>query len=429
MSNPFAVNPGGVIQDPGTGSAIAGGIASVLAAQQAQQEQQYRLQQLALQQQQQAALAQYYQGQVANQQAEQQRLTTRDQAEQRARAQAGGAMQRAVGMGQPSMATQQTSMAPGAMPGQPVAGNPLQEALEGGAAATGGAQGLSAIFGNVDPENMGAAVEGVQQVQQLAPKPEALPTSAQEMEYLKRLASRDPAQAKLYYDTFLAPKGPQTVINNVSGEGETEFSKQLAKSQVEMLSKGENEARQAASSFPQIDQAYKLVDKAFTGFGANAVLNLARAANVALPDGYKVGADKVRDSQLVVKLLRDQTLSYLQTRALGSGTAVSDKDREFMERQSGADLALEGSSIKRIIRINVGTALMRTTEAIQDLRDQAIAYPKNAQQLNAKAANLQRKHDVMWKRYSEMLQDEEAGTSNLRNKLNKIPGLQLPGGQ
>jgi hypothetical protein len=290
-----------------------------------------------------------------------------------------------------------------ALGGQPETQGIFSAALQGGAQWTPPISSLPSLFTGVSDSNMPAAVKGVQEVQQLTPKPPEGATSQKEYEYYQRLLSRDPKQAALYRTLFLDPK-PSTVINNIPSQGESEFSKELAKAQVATLSKGEAEARSSSQAYPAMVEAYKLVDRSFTGFGANQLLAMARVAGAV---GFKPSKDKVADSQTLMKLTRDQTLAYLQTRALGSGTAVSDRDREFMERQSAADLTLDPQSIKRIIRINIGTGIMRMKEAIDDLHDQAMAYPQNARQLNQKAAAIQRTYNVQWGQYTAMLKEEE----------------------
>jgi hypothetical protein len=147
------------------------------------------------------------------------------------------------------------------------------------------------------------------------------------------------------------------------------------------------------------------VNKSFTGFGANQVVGLGRVVN-ALGGDFKARGKTVEDSQTLLKLTREQTLAYLQTRALGSGTAVSDADRVFMERMSGADLTLEPTTIKRIIRINVGSAIMRQTDAIEALMQAAQANPAEAAKLRAKAFSIQRRLDPIWAEYSKMQKDE-----------------------
>jgi hypothetical protein len=188
------------------------------------------------------------------------------------------------------------------------------------------------------------------------------------------------------------------------------------------VSEYEKQSSTQAQSFPAMLEAYRGVGKAFTGWGANQVQSLGRVVN-ALGGNFKVSGKSVEDSQTVLKLLREQTLAYLQTRALGSGTAVSDKDREFMERMSGADLTLEPATIKRIIRINVGTGIARQVEAIEALMAAANANPAEANQLRAKAFRLQRKLDPIWAEYGKMQKAEaEAEDVNVNDVMKALRG-------
>ena len=280
----------------------------------------------------------------------------------------------------------------------------------------GGSQAVSPLAGalqGLSDQDVPAAIEGAQEASKLLPQEPELPTSGKEMEYFKQLLARNPAEAKFYYETFLK-KQPQTVVNNIPQKGETKFSEQLGENDANAIKLGEETAASTHNGFPAMAEAYKLVNRSFTGFGANQILQLARVAGTA---GFKPSKDKVADTQTMVKLLRDQTLAYLQTRALGSETAVSDKDREFMERQSAADITLDPQSIKRIIRVNVGTGIEKTEAVIQTLKQAQVAYPSNAQQLEAKRIRLQKQVDEQWKVYRQMLKDEEAAQKMTQQRL------------
>lgn len=397
MTNPFQVNPGGAIQQGNTGTAIAQGLAGVLAQMQQDKENQFRMQELQNQMAQQQALQKYYEALARAQQDELNLKAGEQMLERAGRQQVGQAQRRALGgapgVFQPSMSTTKSI---------------FQDILQGGASVL--PENLSPIFGGVADENLPEAVKGVQEVQQLQAQPKGpeLATSSKEFEYYNRLQQTSPERAAMYKTLFLDPK-PTTQITNIAGQGESEFSKEWAKAQVAVLTAGEKEARTAVQSFPALTEAYGLVGKSFTGFGANQVLGLARAIGVGVP---KLTSDKVANTQTLMKLTRDQVISYLQTRALGSGTAVSDADRVFMERQAGADISLDPFTIKRIIRINVGTGIERMELAIKDLREQAMAYPQNAVQLEQKAKNLEARLNTIRAKYAEM-QTAESKTGGL----------------
>lgn len=460
MSNPYQLPPvnfptqfgGGTIMDPGIGGSIASALANVLAARQQQVENEHREQQLATQQQQAEALGAYYEGTLGIQNRQEDRLGATAESERRARAQVGGAVRRAIG-GRPAVPPGMPTTSAGAptrqLGNQTQAGAGLITQAFGAPTPsmgtdtsssagifeqllTGAADSLdpymrSAVFGGVSDENLPAAVEAVRAAQPKPPEAPELGTSSKEFEYYQRLLRTDPERAAMFKTFYLDPK-PGTQITNIQGQGESEFSKKWAEAQVKVLTQGEENARGAIQMTPLLDEAYRLVapGKAFTGYGANTLLNLARVSGAV---GFQPGKDRAADTQTMLKLLREQTLVYLRSRDLGSGTAVSDGDRLFMERQSGADPTLDAATIKRTVRINIGSQLMKAQEAVADLRDQALAYPANATQLNRKAEALERKLAPIRHRYAQMLEAEDASEQDIRSRAGSVPGIKMPGQQ
>lgn len=65
-----------------------------------------------------------------------------------------------------------------------------------------------------------------------------------------------------------------------------------------------------------------------------------------------VDGQRVANTEAFLASAAQQTLSLLGTGAVGTGTAISDKDREFLEKAAGANISLTEESIRRIININ-----------------------------------------------------------------------------
>jgi hypothetical protein len=290
--------------------------------------------------------------------------------------------------------------------------NILRDLTQGGSEAIGGQQGYDRLFNGVAPENVPDALGDLKNAAALLPKaPEPEKPTSDMQNYLAwtQVAGMDPRDPRALegFKRMIGatpPPAAQTTINLPAGQDA--FSKQYGENAANQVSDIEKQALTQSQSFPALSEAYKLVGRSFTGFGANQVVGLGRVVN-ALGGNFKPGGKSVEDTQTLLKLTREQTLAYLQTRALGSGTAVSDKDREFMERQSAADITLEPTSIRRIIRINVGSGIMRMTDAITALRDAALANPAEAAQLNQKAFTLQKRLDPIWAEYAKMLKTED----------------------
>lgn len=384
MTSPFPnLGGGGVVQDPGLGAGLAQGLAGVLAQMQTSKENQFRQQELQNAQAQQQALQQYYEAQAM---AEQQRLAAQagEQAIMReGQRQVGGAQRAALG-------------------GQPDTQGIFSQILQGGAQQMPPQSSLPSIFTGVSNENLPAAVQGVQEVNKLTPQPPPGTGDMQDFEYMMRLAQRDPQKAMLFKQWFI-DKQPSTVINNIPAKGETKFTEKYGELQADLLNSTVKEGRIANADTPRLQEAYSLADRAFTGVGANAKLNTGRVLSAM---GVKQSKNDVENTQTFLRLQREGTLNWLRTRALGSGNAVSNQDREYMDRVTGADITLDRGALKKIIRINFGTNLMKQKEAIDDLRDKAVSYPANAQDFNRQATQMQRQYDQGWQLYTKMKADE-----------------------
>jgi len=409
--NPSFPNVGstGVINDPGIGATIAQGLAGVLAAQQQAKENEYRMQELATQQAQQQALAQYYQGAISVQSRQQASTEEEQRLKRGALQQVGQAQQAALGVG--SGGTQTGTAGPPTTMGYPTqAPGEFTQIIQGGGQAV--APGMNAIFGGVSAENMPAAVQGVQEAQALQPKPEELPTSGKEFMFAQKLATVDPALAKFFIDNWVN-KGPQTVVNNMPGKVETAFGVEMAKGDVKMQGDALEAAQKASSSFPSMKEAYDLFQKGtvIAGLGAKPVLQVNR---VLAAMGYDSATIKAADTQTAMKLLRDGVLAQLQTRALGSGTAVSDKDREYMESVQGADLTMQPDAIKRILRINVGLAIEKMVSAKMLLEQQMVDHPESQAVLKGKLNLIEKKLTPIFDAYMKMKAEEAKTEARLQ---------------
>ena len=76
------------------------------------------------------------------------------------------------------------------------------------------------------------------------------------------------------------------------------------------------------------------------------------AVEKALAQAGIIDGQRVANTEAFLAAAANQTIRLLETGALGSGTAVSDKDKEFMALAAGGQIELSEDSIRRIIRIN-----------------------------------------------------------------------------
>jgi hypothetical protein len=409
MTNPFAVNPGGVVQGIGPGPVMGQGIADVLAQMQIGKENQFRQQELQNQMMQQQALQQYYQAQA---QAEQQRIAAEAQENLYKReglAQRGRAVQNYMG-GQPGVVQPGQSTMP-----QQDSGNIFRDLTAGGSAAIGGQQGYDRLFNGVAPENVPDALGDLKNAQDLlpqAPKPPELPTSAKEMQFMQHLQQADPsgASAKFFYENWVK-KQPGVVVNTGDAKAESAYAVETAKSDVAVQAESIKQANLAAKSFPAMSEAYKLVPRSITGFGAQQVLTLARIAGAV---GFKPSNDAAADTQTLGKLMGNNVLAKLQTRALGSNTAVSEGDRIFMERNAGYDITLTPQAIKRIIRIEMGLNLETMLSAKLELQQAFKDRVESRGVIQGKIDLIDKKFNPLWNEYWKVMsqeQKEESGSA------------------
>jgi hypothetical protein len=415
---------------------VSNGIAGVLMAMQQQKENQYQEQQMAQQ-------AQYYS-----------MLSQQAAAQVAAQAQVGGAMGAALGLNQPQAPAMmprgnqtQAMGAPASPPMSPVAmssggaqGQPgvFQEVLSGAVQGMGGAPGVQQIFAGVNPENMGAAVEGVQAVRQLtAPskstEPE-LPNSAKEFQFLQTLS---PIQQQAYW-AMVGPKPGNSVTVNTGGDVEKAYGVEGAKADVAARTEVVNAANAAARAFPSLDEGYQMLRKGtvVAGLGSKPILQVHRVLSSM---GVKVSKEAVEDTQAASRLLYEGVAAQLAQRTFGSGTAVSDKDREASERMAGVDFTQDLGSLKKIARINVGLNIERLIGATMQLDEQAQLHPEATKDLAVRKRGIENKlygaqgsrekptKGSIWGKYLDMLANEAAEDAKARGSIQGL-GQEIFGG-
>ena len=88
-----------------------------------------------------------------------------------------------------------------------------------------------------------------------------------------------------------------------------------------------------------------LVSKgAFTGTGSEFTLNAAKVLNIAGANN----AEKVKNTELLVASLGQNVLNNIKTSGLGAGQGFTDKDRVFLERVVGGQIALDKTTLTEL---------------------------------------------------------------------------------
>ncbi len=279
---------------------------------------------------------------------------------------------------------------------------------------------VAGALSRVSPRNAAAAVDALGKTRDLMSSKAAdvSTTDTRNWDRYIELKKTDPTAAAEFRKFFLDPKPGNSVSVNLP-PGETEFAKERAKVRAGLYSEAVQSAKNALQSFPRLSDSYNLVDKSFTGAGANAKLFLSRGLAAF---GVKPSGDAATDTQELIKNARERALTYLRGRDLGAGTAVSDGDRTFVEGLAGADITLESGTLKRIFRINLGTDIMKIEDTIAELRSQAHDYPSDAASLNREAEGYEQKLRPLRARHAEMLTGEGKNANQAKSRIDSILG-------
>jgi hypothetical protein len=123
----------------------------------------------------------------------------------------------------------------------------------------------------------------------------------------------------------------------------------LGEQTVKKFGEYETQIESAQSSLNNLSTMEKLLDQdVITGTFANSRLAVEKAlAQAGIIDGTRVA-----NTEAFLAAAANQTIKLLETGALGSGTAVSDNDKKFMQEAAGGRIEITEDAIRRIIRIN-----------------------------------------------------------------------------
>ena len=144
-------------------------------------------------------------------------------------------------------------------------------------------------------------------------------------------------QYRVTKESPFAPSAPTVIKTGDSA---------LDRAVYENLLKQRDAAVIAQNSLPSFSEAKRIIDegKAITGSMADARLAVAKFAKLFGVDDASISNTEVLRSQIAVPV-------FNVVRSLGSGTAISDKDRDFAEKVVGGQIALDDKAILRLINI------------------------------------------------------------------------------
>jgi len=142
---------------------------------------------------------------------------------------------------------------------------------------------------------------------------------------------------------------PETTVNvDTSG---SPFFKNLGKGAAEAFNAERADVVKSAQSIQMNQEARKLLDSGvITGSGANFVTN---AGKVLERLGVPIGQDAehtLANTQAFAAAMGRQVGSVI--RLFGSGTGLSDADREYAQKIAGGEITLDEAAIRRLLDIN-----------------------------------------------------------------------------
>lgn len=129
---------------------------------------------------------------------------------------------------------------------------------------------------------------------------------------------------------------------------EKAFEGELGKKQAESLIEGRKAADDAAQIINTVNVGRKIMKEGMvTGFGANAIVSVGQALKQA---GIDFGGDATANAQAYTAAMAGNVGKIIKQ--FGSGTGLSDADREYAIRMAGGQITLDKNAITRILDIN-----------------------------------------------------------------------------
>jgi hypothetical protein len=140
--------------------------------------------------------------------------------------------------------------------------------------------------------------------------------------------------------------GQSINIKTPDQKGEDAFSVESAKSQVKDMGELRDAAQAAQQSMAIMGEGKKLLDKGIiSGFAGDWRLGAARALNLGGANNTEMIANTeayfANTAQIVFKIIG----------ALGSSTAVSDKDREYAQAAAAGDISMNAQSMRKVMQL------------------------------------------------------------------------------
>jgi len=146
-------------------------------------------------------------------------------------------------------------------------------------------------------------------------------------------------------ETATAGKTDVSVTNKIGDSSMTELGKQMAKD----LVSERKDVEGAVSGLQNLQQAKKILDDGvITGTGAEFLTNMGNFLSSRL--GIKFDNDPIANTQAYAATMGTQVGQIIKQ--FGSGTGLSDADREYAEKIVGGNIAISEGAIRKLMAIN-----------------------------------------------------------------------------
>jgi hypothetical protein len=145
-----------------------------------------------------------------------------------------------------------------------------------------------------------------------------------------------------------------TTVNTGKAYGQ-EFGNLIAKNDVDNYTI----AQTAPKILEQSNQIKSLINKgAVTGTGSDFILSAAKVFNVVGANNAKT----IKNTELLVSSLGQNVLNNIKTSGLGAGQGFTDKDKIFLERVVGGQIALNKTTLLQLADLQERAARASVTK-------------------------------------------------------------------
>ena len=144
-----------------------------------------------------------------------------------------------------------------------------------------------------------------------------------------------------------APSDPDTVVNNIMGD-QDELAKSLSKQVGEEMVVKWKGANDAVKSLESTNAAVDLLNSGIiSGTGANAIKEVGKALRRIGIDYFE---DDIANTEAYAANQARQVAEIIK--AFGSGTGLSDADREYAEKAAAGKVTMNEKALRKILSLN-----------------------------------------------------------------------------